>query len=49
MFLISTFVPNASLPTGRSETFASQRSDPSSILHVARRRATASVARSSRR
>ena len=31
MFLISTFVPNASVPAGRSETFASQRSDPSSI------------------
>ena len=31
MFLISTFVPNPSCPTGRSEMFASQRSEPSSM------------------
>ena len=31
-FLISARVPNASVPRGRMETLASQRSDPSSML-----------------
>ena len=32
MFLSSVFVPSSVVPTGRSEMFASQRSDPSSML-----------------
>ena len=32
MFLISTFVPSASEPSGRSETFTSERMLPSSRL-----------------
>ena len=48
MFLISTFVPNASVPIGRSDTFASHRSDPSSILTSETSR-DSRVARSSRR
>ena len=48
MFLISTFVPNASSPIGRRDTFASQRSDPSSIF-TSDTSSEASVARSSRR
>ena len=32
MFLISTLVPNAACPTGRTETLASQRKLPSSML-----------------
>ena len=34
MFLTSTFVPKALVPTGRRLTFASQRNDPSSMLPV---------------
>jgi hypothetical protein len=48
MFLISTFVPNASDLWGRSDTFASHRSDPSSIFTSETSR-DSSVARSSRR
>ena len=32
MFLSSAFVPSAACPTGRTETFASHRNDPSSIF-----------------
>ena len=32
MFLISTLVPSGSVPTGRIDTFASTRIDPSSIF-----------------
>ena len=48
MFLISTFVPNAVSPAGRSDTLASQRSDPSSMRTSLTSR-DAKVARSSRR
>ena len=48
MFLISTFVPSASAPAGRSETFASHRSDPSSI-RTSLTSSDSRVARSSRR
>ena len=48
MFLISTFVPSASAPAARSDTFASQRSEPSSIF-TSETSSDSSVARSSRR
>ena len=48
MFLISTFTPSASVPTGRTETFASHRSDPSSI-RTSETSSASSSARSSRR
>ncbi len=32
MFFSSAFVPNAACPTGRTETFASQRNEPSSMF-----------------
>ena len=35
MFLSSVFVPSSVVPAGRIEMFASQRSEPSSMLHVA--------------
>ena len=32
MFLSSVFVPSSSLPAGRTDTLASQRSEPSSMF-----------------
>ena len=48
MFLISTLVPNASVPGGRIEMFASQRSDPSS-MRTSLTSSDSSVARNVRR
>ena len=48
MFLISTFVPNASRPAGRIEMFASQRNEPSSMRTSLTSR-DSRVTRSSRR
>ncbi len=48
MFLISTLVPSASVPAGRTETFASHRSDPSSI-RTSETSSDSRSARSSRR
>ena len=48
MFLISTLTPSASAPTGRTETFASQRREPSSI-RTSETSSASRRARSSRR
>ena len=48
MFLISTLVPKASVPTGRIEMLASQRSEPSS-MRTSLTSSDSNVARSSRR